>query len=258
MAAHDVKLSRVLETYSVPYQQVAASSFNMHVMAFLSATSASLSRGSEHNLIGYLSILKQLLSATLTAFDVNVIPATADFVDFACSIFSGQPALCAQFWAWDATHPARGSLVQLVQSRYPYEALPCLKLMRALACEPNAAVHVLNAVHSLSTFTQSLPANLECSVADCHSVARVELSANMDSWLCCEQHVPNVLDLARAAVRGAEIVQKRVQVASDCIVTSQTRPDQVAAERSLFFPRDNVRVRRIPTFFFFFLSFKRQ
>lgn len=122
----------------------------------------SLSCGSEHNLVGYLSILKQLLSATLTAFDVNVIPGYGDFVSFACRLFSGQPALCAQFWAWDAAHPARGSLLALAQKRFPLDFNSWLKLLRALACEPESAVHALNAVQSLKTFTQALPAPPRC------------------------------------------------------------------------------------------------
>jgi hypothetical protein len=193
MAARDVKLASLIGSYQIQYQVLAAGAFNIHVMKFLSSCASTLSRGSEHNLVGYLSILKQLLSATLTAFDVNAIPATEDFVAFACSLFSNQPALCAQFWAWDATHPARGSLLQLVQSRYPYDSHLCLKLLRALACEANSAVHVLNAVHSLSTFSQTLPGNLSCVVSDCKTPARIELSANHDSWLCCEQHLANAM-----------------------------------------------------------------
>ncbi len=210
MAALDPKLASVAGNYSVAYQMVAASAFNIHVMKFLSSCANTLSRGSEHNLVGYLSVLKQLLSATLTAFDVAVIPGTDDFVAFACSLFSNQPALCAQFWAWDATHPARGSLLQLVQSRYPFDSNLCLKLLRSLACETSAAVHVLNAVHSLSTFTQALPASLACGVAECKSPARVELVANHDSWLCCDQH------LGALMVKGKKSQNRSVKYSRFC------------------------------------------
>ncbi len=230
---------------AVPYQTIAATAFNLQVMKFLTQCATGLSLGSEHNLVGYLSILKQLLSATLTAFDINVMPNTDDFVAFACRLFSGQPALCSQFWAWDANHAARGSLLQLAQSRYPLDTVSWLKLLRSLACEPNAAVHVLNAVQSLKTFTQALPAPPACGMADCRRPARVELAAahGGDSWLACDEHAGGMADAARGALRGASnIVTNAVHSARDCISPHPDRADHVVAQRSIFFPDDTIRI----------------
>ena len=230
---------------TVPYQTVAATAFSVHVVKFLTQSTTSLTAGSEHNLIGYLSILKQLLSATLTAFDIKIIPSTEDFIEFACQLFSNQPALCTQFWAWDANHPARGSLLQLAQSRYPYDTVSWLKLLRALACESNAAVHVLNSVQSLKTFTQALPEPPPCGAADCKRVARVELSGvgrDGELWLACDEHVGSMKEAARAALRGAAVTSNPVHVARDLVSVHPDHPELLVAQSSIYFPDDLVRL----------------
>ena len=182
---------------SVPFKNYAATAFGIDVIRFLTACSSHLSDGSEHNLVGYLSILKQLLSATLTAFDINVVPNKEHFVLFACKLFSHQPALCTQvnslllfrlilsfltlchqFWAWDANHSARGSLLRWAQSEFPFDFFSWLTLLKALACDSEGAVHALNAVQSLRTFTQVLPMPPVCGLSECQKDAVYQITLN--------------------------------------------------------------------------------
>jgi hypothetical protein len=231
---------------SVPFQNFAATSFSIHVMKFLTRCSSSLSSGSEHNLIGYLSVLKQLLSCTLTAFDIKMIPNTEDFVSFACCLFSDQPALCAQFWAWDANHPARGSLLRLAESRFPYDSTSWLKLLRALACEPDAAIHVLNSVQALKTFTQILPLPMKCGKVDCMRPAKLELTLRHqegESWVCCEEHLGAMTELigGRVSSSASNLTIAPLTVSLDGI---QFQSDQthLSAKVSINFPDDQVRI----------------
>jgi hypothetical protein len=50
--------------------------------------------------------------------------------------------------------------------------------------------------------------------------------------------------LAKSTSRGALITQNKVQIASEFIVASSVKADQVIAEKSIYFPRDNIRVKK--------------
>ena len=112
------------------------------------------------------SVLKNLLTATLAAFDI--LPAhklrpseLGTLLDVLEELAAGQPILCEQFWGGAQSDGLEAPLLSLLvgcQERHPADAAPLLRALAALSEGPRAAECALAFLSRLPTVALPAPA----------------------------------------------------------------------------------------------------
>ena len=132
-------------------------------------------------------MLKGLITALFTAFNVAILPQFDLLVEFYCANFHDQTGLCRQFWEHDYYHPERRALLELSAARFPYNPISYIKILTCLVGDDECARHIFNLLKQQHTFTTALDekifsvtqiaSSLNASIAPSH-VKMLQLSSD--------------------------------------------------------------------------------
>ncbi len=89
---------------------------------------------------GYKSVLKGLLSALMTSFQITHLPDYDSIVGLYCELLTNQPVICHQFWENDYHNESLRSLFETAQMRFPLiQFTPFLQILKALSADVDSA-----------------------------------------------------------------------------------------------------------------------
>ncbi|KAL6078094.1 hypothetical protein QOT17_001703 [Balamuthia mandrillaris] len=145
---------------NVPYQQHGVKALRLSAFQFLKNMVQNGFDPEEPNLTGYKSVLKGLVTAIFTAFDISLFPNYELIVEFYCELFQTEPGLCRQYWEHDHQHAPRRALMTIAISCWPIQFNQLLKLLSALAGDHDCAHRVfweLCHMTNFSTFAAMVP-----------------------------------------------------------------------------------------------------